>query len=50
MQIISFIIVWIILIKKLLKYESPYKRAAKRDLDASNNVKSNMWYRQHGKK
>lgn len=47
MDILGLIVVIVVLFNKLIKYEPPHKRIAKRDADPTNTVKSNMWYKQH---
>lgn len=47
MQIIVFFVVWYIVIKMLLEYESPYQKIRRMDNDPSYTLKSDRWIREH---
>ena len=47
MQIVSFVIVFYVVIKMLLEYESPYQKIRRMDNDPSCSIKSDRWKREH---
>ena len=48
MQIISFIIVWYVVIKMLINHESFSQKVKRMDNDPSCSLKSDKWKREHG--
>ena len=48
MQIVSFLIVWWVIMKMLWEYESPEQKIRRMDNDPSCTLKSDRWKREHG--
>lgn len=48
MQVIVFFVVWYVVMKMLLEYESPYQKIRRMDSDPNCSLKSDKWKHEHG--